>query len=306
MAAKLDTLVADFEKKSKTIAIKVDLEIERILEEFVSQIAKAGPDIGLRSRVLANVDKVVERYYGKGSVFEKLVGRYLGKAGATGRKRIREDAKRIGYRANLRAASVDAASVVAAATDTYAIAARYLTRAAVDDLRAALVEEMIRGGGEKALRERLISGGFIRDLKVGKRTLRGEARAAVMARTEPHRIANATYNENARSVEPEVEDRLYRWISALGPTVGQDSLRRHGVILSEKEWETTDFGDGMYGLPPIRPNDNCTYVFYPRRALPKDLRRIVDEKPPGEARRTVGSVDGPLWEKLYAEKIRGN
>lgn len=302
---KLDTLVAKFDKEAAALARSVDLKIEKILSDYVESVYRMSPKaaLALRERVLLEIDLISLKAYGPGSVFEKLCVRYLGTAGRSGRERFLEHATELGYRAKLRLASIDAATVFQAATDTYAIAARYLSRAAVDELRQALVEEMIRGGGEKALLDRLVASGYIRDLALGKRVLRGEVRAAMMARTEPHRLANATYNAQAQEVEPNSEDRYYRWISALGPTVGEDSLRRHGTILSEREWETTDFGDRFSGLPPIRPNDNCSYIFYPRRALPPDLRKVVATTEPGEARRTVGTGDGPLWEKLYAEKI---
>lgn len=302
--SKLAALAESFSAEVGALAKAADLEVEKILEEFV-QIARSGRVDAriLRDRVLAEVDRVLKTAYGPGSRFEKLSLRYFAKAGKSGFDRFFADAVRYGYRSAFRLSSKDAGSILAASTDLYELAARNLTTRAVEELRQAITEEMLRGGGEKAIRERLVNSGYIRDLRVGNRVLRGETRAAMMARTEPHRVANAAYLEQTKLVAAKAADRFYRWISALGPTVGEDSLRRHGTILSESEWQSADFGDGMYGLPPIRPNDNCSFIFYPRSALPPDLAKIVNGTDAGEARRTVGSSDGPLWQKLYDEKV---
>jgi hypothetical protein len=305
MAVNVDALVEKFAADATKISAVADARVEKILEAMIKK-AKGLPIARgrvLRDQALAKIETILNEMYGTGSEFEKITKKYLSESGLVGRDRIVADAAKIGYSASFKIGSVDAASILTASRDTYALAARNLTTQAVEELRQSITEEMIRGGGEKAIRERLVKSGYIKDLKIGKRVLRGETRASMMARTEPHRIANASYAEQARKVEPVKAKRYYKWISALGPKVGDDSLRRHGLILSEEEWENTDFGDGMYGRPPIRPNDNCIDIFYPKRAIPKDLAKVIDDNPPGEGRRTVGPGDGPDWSKLYDEKV---
>ena len=144
----------------------------------------------------------------------------------------------------------------------------------------------MNGAGEEELTRKLMKSGHIKDLETPKRTLRAASRAEMIARTEPRRISEASYRAGAAEVEPEPAKRLYQWVSVIGATSGDDSLRRHGLVMSEPEWQKHDFGDGYYGFPPLRPNDRCSVIFMREQWL-EDSAKEALEAPAGTAARRI-------------------
>jgi hypothetical protein len=278
--------------------------VAAVIEKFLNRVegeryAAPGAAIvrGHEARVtVARVESILTQRFGEDSEFADRVRRLLAQSGLETRQRLQEEVRARAAGAVVKFLNRDAASMVAAAQDAYALAARNLTAEAVDTLRGIVTREFVQGGSVAGLRRRLTDEGFIPDLKVGKRTLRAEARAAMMARTESKRISTKTYMELAEGVEPDRGERFYRWISTLGQNVGDDSVRRHGLVLSEKDWMTHDFGDGLFGLPPIRPNDRCTAVFVREKWMTEKERKAAKADPGSEDSRLIQEGDVKLFQ----------
>jgi len=288
-----DALADALAKDLEEITRKIDKEVEAQLEKLMTKLGgwlDAPAKTEHARNAIAAIERAYDEAFGPDSEFALRVQKGMVKAGKQAQERLAAEAVKYGMK-GVELARVDAASLIEAATETYDLAAKNLTSEAVGQLRDAVTQEYLHGGSVEALRSRLIKADFIPDLKVGKRTLRSEVRAAMMARTETKRIAVKTYMDTAARVEKNPAKRTYRWVSTLGKNVGEDSLIRHGRILTEQEWMTTDFGDGMYGLPPIRPNDRCSVIFK-RDAWLSDTER--EAKAGGK---NLLTSDLKLWEK---------
>lgn len=124
-------------------------------------------------------------------------------------------------------------------------------------IRRALLQAELEGLGTKGAADRLLALG-IGDTGVWRGTYSGAKR---IARTELIRARNMAadlaYQENGI-------DRLRWWATIDDRTDGGrpdgDSHRRHNKVFTRAEWLTHNFGDGYYGLPPLRPHDRCVML----------------------------------------------
>jgi uncharacterized protein with gpF-like domain len=62
-----------------------------------------------------------------------------------------------------------------------------------------------------------------------------------------------------------------------------EHLARHGHVLSIAEWNTRNWGDGRYGLPPLRPRCRCDAIFVEPDWFSKDVRDEVFTNSPDVA-----------------------
>jgi hypothetical protein len=124
-------------------------------------------------------------------------------------------------------------------------------------VRRALLQAELEGIGTRGAAERLLALG-VGETGVWRGTYSGAKR---IARTELIRARNMAadmaYAENGI-------DKLQWWATIDDRTDGGkpdgDSHRRHKKILTRAEWSTHNFGDGYYGLPPLRPHDRCVML----------------------------------------------
>lgn len=310
-AAAIERLAAEFEAKSARIARLAAKATEKKLGSFLAVVNRSprpGIDAGVRRasvELIQDLGMIHVEAFGPGSIYERLATRTLVQAARIGDAKAAEGLSAAGesFRV-IQAAVLDRDAIRFVAEDGFALASRNLTTGAVDEVRRLVTEELIQGNGAEVLRQRLIKSGLIPDLEVAGRTMTAETRAAQIARTEPRRVAEAVYSETNRAVEPNPHNQLYKWISILSPTSGKDSLRRHGLIMTRPEWETHDFGDGFYGLPPIRPNDNCSKIFYRRAWLTAEDQKFLATEPGQESRRLVSQTDETERRKLLEPSRR--
>ena len=124
-------------------------------------------------------------------------------------------------------------------------------------VRKSLLQAEIEGIGTRGAAERMLAQG-IGETGIWRGTYQGAKR---IARTELIRARNIAsdlvYAENGIN-------KLQWWATLDDRTDGGrpdgDSHRRHKKILTREEWKTHDFGDGYYGLPPLRPHDRCVML----------------------------------------------
>jgi len=307
----LDRLVAEFDEKAARIAHVAGKASAQKLEGFLAVVRKSQKPrrdqlVRRASReLIQEIGQIHLEAFGEGSVYEKLATRSLVRAARLGDGKAAEGMKAAGMASgSIQAAILDADAIRIVAQDAFSLASRNLTTAAIEEIRRLVTEEIIQGGGAEVLKAKLMKSGLIPDLEVAGRKLAAETRASMIARTETRRVAEAAYSETNQAVEPNPNNQLYKWISILSPTSGKDSLRRHGLIMTRAEWETHDFGDGFFGLPPIRPNDNCSKIFYRRAWLTSEDLRVLDAKPGQEGRRMVSQTDETERRKLLESPRR--
>jgi len=306
----LDDLSDDLEARLVKIAAGTDRAVSRAVRAWLRQLdeTRMGETLYRREKVrelLRLIEQLLLQTFGPTSVYAKLSHEALAKAGRAGADMLVAQVLAAGGLSIARQLVLDAETVAAAALDVYTLAARNLTTEAVDELRATITRFMVQGSGKQALAVELVRGGWLEDLEIidklgRKRVLRAETRARMMAQTELHRLGGMSYREGAARIEPVAEDRIYRWVSVLLPRTAEDSLRRHGLMLSEPEWLTHDFGDGYFGFQPLRPNDRCSTVFF-RRAWLEGRMAEVMALPAGPERRVlINPGDERLMRELQA------
>ena len=310
-AEALDRLVAEFDQKAGRIATAAGKATEKKLGQFLAVVKKSQAprtDAAVRRasrELIQEIGQIHLEAFGEGSLYEKLATRSLVRAARLGDGKAAAGMEGAGMAAGtIQSRILDQDAIRFVAQDAFELASRNLTTAAVEEIRRLVTEELVQGGGAEVLRAKLIKSGYIPDLEVAGRRLAAETRASMIARTEPRRVAEAVYSETNRAVESDPKNRLYKWVSILSPTSGKDSLIRHGIVMSEAEWETHDFGDGFYGLPPIRPNDNCSKIFYRRAWLSPADQEMLGAEPGREGRRMVSQSDESERRKLMESPRR--
>ena len=296
---------AELEGKFEEIAAKagklMDAATEKRLKRFLRLLATGDKTKFKRAADRLEVDllKIADKHFGPESAYSREARRHFAQAAKLGRLRLAKSvAEATGKQAVLKATSRDVASMMRAATDHYDLAAKNLGADGVMELRKLVTQEILQGSGEDALRAKLMKSGHIEDLSLPTRTLKAETRARMMARTEPRRITEATYREATQEVEPDEAKRLYKWISVLGLNSGEDSLARHGLVMSEDEWNTHNFGDGFQGFPPLRPNDQCSVIFMREVWLDAQQKQAMKAKPGTDERRVVQKAEESERQKL--------
>lgn len=247
----------------------------------VEAFLKAMPELSqaqLRAeagKLLREVEAIGTRFFGPGSIFEARTVRELARAKRMGFELSRSQVMQMERRFAVELAD-EARLLIASAKDTFQLLSRNLVEEAVGTVRRLVTEELAMGQGAEVLKGKLIESGVIPDLDTGKRVIKAETRAAMIAQTELARAANGAYMESNRGVEPVEANRIYRWVAVHTATTAEDSLRRDGLVMTEEQWRTRDFGDGYYGLPPLRPNDRCSPIFYRRSWLDRATLAQID------------------------------
>lgn len=308
----LDELADALEAKLVRIAGATDQLVSRTLKAWLRQLdeERMGETLYRREQVeqlLRMVEQLLLEAFGPASAYARLAHEGLGRAGQLGAEMLVRQVLVAGGLEIARRLVLDAQTVAAAALDVYSLAARNLTLEAVGELRDTLTRYMVQGSGKPALAAELAKGGWLEDLTItdelGRtRVLRAEVRARMMARTELHRLGGNTYREAAARLEPKAEDRIFRWVSVLLPNTAKDSLRRHGLMLSEPEWLAHPFGDGFFGFPPLRPNDRCSVVFFRRSWLKGRMAEVLGLPAGAQRRVLVNAGDAALLVELAGGK----
>lgn len=239
------------------------------------------------------VQAVGIEFFGPGSDFEGQTKRVMASMARNGLEKLQAEFR--AQRFVLKQTVLDRASILAAATDSYALAARNLST--IEPLREIFARELIQGNGTMSLAQSLASAGYLVDgqelpliepLVRGGRTYTVQQRAMMMARTEPRRLQSMAYLQGTAKVEPDPKKRVYRWVSVLAPTSTEDSLVRHGHVLTKPEWDTTLWPtDNWTGFPPLRPNDRCSVIFYREDWLSPENRKALKETEPTSDQRAV-------------------
>lgn len=310
-----NALVEEFEGAATMTAAAFGKAVESRLVGLLKAIDKVegNPyESPLVRDALAGFFKEVEalglEFFGPNSLFEAQTVRVMGSMARNGMDRLLAEFR--AQRFVLKQTLLDATAIKAAATDAYALAAKNL--ATVDPLRQLMTAELIQGNGPMSLAQSLASAGYLVDGKQlplieplvrGGRTYTVEQRAAMMARTEPRRLQEMTYQSGAAKVEPDPNKRLFRWVSVLAPTSTQDSLDRHGHMMTKAEWETTPWPNDRYtGLPPLRPNDRCSVIFYRESWLSAENRDALKKTAPtSEGRRVLAPGQKEQLDALKAK-----
>ena len=76
--------------------------------------------------------------------------------------------------------------------------------------------------------------------------------------------------------EPPSLDKQFRlWQATLDDRVQLEHAERHGLVLSIAEWNRRDFGDGRFGLPPLRPRCRCDVIFVVPDWFSPEVRKTV-------------------------------
>lgn len=251
-----------------------------------------------------DVEQLGLQLFGEGSVFEEQTVVVMNSMARNGMERLIAEGRAQGF--VLEQTLMDADAILAAARSGYELAARNL--ATVEPLQRLITQELIQGNGTVALAKKLADEGYLvngqrvpwlKDLVRGGRTYTVAQRAAMMARTEPRRLQEWAYQLGTKDVEPNPQDRLYRWVSVLAPTSTQDSLDRHGHIMSKAEWEKQVWpNDNYVGLPPLRPNDRCSVIFYRREWLNQEGQQAISQPPGSEGRRVLPPGQKKLLQQL--------
>ena len=245
----------------------------------------------------SDVEKLGLELFGPGSVFEAQTQTVLASMARNGLDRLADQFQ--AQKFVLKQTLLDTDSIKAAVQDTYEIAARNL--ADVTPLRELMTREIIQGNGVPALTRALVEKGFLTDLQRGNRTYSVEQRARMMARTEPRRLQESAYQQATAKVEPDEKKRLYKWVSVLGQTSTQDSFDRHGHIMSKAEWETHSWpNDNFAGLPPLRPNDRCSVIFYREAWLTDEGLEAMSAEAGSEGRRVLSGHERAVMAEARA------
>jgi hypothetical protein len=288
-------------KELEAITSSVDQRVSKLLRFVVGQIEPASPSQvkTLLKRSEAKIVTIYEEAFGPTSEYAHLMKRAYMAAGAEGRDDIQAAVKASGAGIPV---PKDAATILASAGSAFELAGKNLAPDAIAELRGVFTRAYLDGGSHKSLAADLIKGGFIPDLKVGNRVIKTKTRVEMMVRTETKRLMGKSQLDAAEGVEPDIDSRLWRWFSRLGPEVGDDSLRRHGKIMTEREWMTHDFGDGYYGFPPLRPNDQCSKSFYREAWLSDDQRETMKAPPGSEGRRVLNPNEAGRIKTIKAAK----
>lgn len=294
--AKLEALVAATATELGALAAKADKKIAARIKRFLAELKAAGKSDAARAAAADRLERDLLRLhvssFGKDSAFAKAYRKQIVQAAKAGKQRFAANAAEATGRQVLSAtARRDVASILISARDSFKLVEQNLTADAVSEVRRLVTESLLKGDGQEALARRLMKSGHIPDLEKSGRTLRAETRAQMIARTEPRRIAAKAYRDSFAQVEPDPKKRLFKWVSVLAPNSGEDSLIRHGIILNEEEWETHDFGDGLYGLPPIRPNDQCSEIAIKESWLSDSARDALAESDADVPRLVTGGEE---------------
>ncbi len=304
--SKGNALSEQFEGAATLIAQAYGKQTESYLQHLLGLVRNATGDpfedtvvqAGLR-QLYADVADLGLQLFGPGSIFEGQTMVVMNSMAMNGMDRLVAQGRAQGF--VLEQTLLDSDAILDAARSTYELAAKNL--GSVDPLRQLITQELVQGNGTAALQEKLLQAGFLTDLKRGKRIYTAEQRAKMMARTEPRRLQELAYQDAARTVEPVMNDRLFKWVSVLAPTSSQDSFDRHGHIMSKAEWETQAWpNDNYVGLPPLRPNDRCSTIFYRREWLDDQAAAAMDAPAGSESRRIIPQSQRDQLKQLQKQK----
>ncbi len=299
--AKLGGVIAELQEQLQKIALFNDKAVEKRLGKFINALdgADEAGRMALADALERDLTTLHEKLWGEKSKFREVYRKAMAKAASAGKLRLaRTAAEAVGKESLAKLSERDVASVIKSSRDAYEMAAKNLTVDAVAEVRRLVTEELLRGSGSKELARRLMKSGHIADLELPGRKLRAETRAEMIARTEPRRISEASYRSSAAEVEPEPAKRLYQWVSVMGFTSGDDSLRRHGLVMSEPEWQSHDFGDGFFRFPPLRPNDRCSVIFLREQWLEESAKEALKAPAGTDGRRIVQTSEEAERTKL--------
>ncbi len=80
--------------------------------------------------------------------------------------------------------------------------------------------------------------------------------------------------ENIYGQDPgfKAEEQYYAWLCVGDGRTAEDSWRRNGQVLTVTQWGTKDFGDGYFGMKPLRPRDRCANFIVRPDWFSKDLQ----------------------------------
>lgn len=297
------TLVAkQYSKQAETLLVRFLLAVDKVDgHPYQSPIVRQG----LRD-LLAGVEELGLTFFGPQSAFAESVARVSRSMTRNGLGKLAAEFK--AQRFTLKQVALDSDAIVATTQDAFELASKNL--ADVTPLKRILTEELMKGNGARAVAKKLVEEKHIvngkevpwlEDLTKGKKTWTAEQRARLMARTEPARLQMQAYDMATRQVEPDPGKRLYRWVSVLGPTSTQDSIDRHGHIMSRTEWDTHPWpNDNYVGLPPLRPNDRCSVIFYRKAWLDAEELKRLNQPPGADDRRILVGNQRQLLDELEA------
>lgn len=126
---------------------------------------------------------------------------------------------------------------------------------------------LLPNGTMEGLRTELLSNNMIEKGMVDSagRRITGSERADRIAKFGNAQIAQEAQEDAIAEIyhdgEPNPDEDFWMWDAIRDNRTGDDSKRRDHDIRTRKDWDTHDYGDGMFGLPPIRPRDRCAAIF---------------------------------------------
>lgn len=138
----------------------------------------------------------------------------------------------------------------------------------LDILRREFVKQIFDPNGTTdVLRQRLIDTGQIEGMldSAGRRVTADE-RADRIARYEPQTISRMAHDEAINDFyyggeAPGPDEQFRLWDAVMDARTTASHAARHQKVLTVEEWQTHDWGDGQYGLPPTRPRCRCDAIF---------------------------------------------
>ena len=122
-------------------------------------------------------------------------------------------------------------------------------------------------GNADTLRLELTKSGQIEGMldSAGRRVTASE-RADRIARYEPQTLARKAHDEAINDFyydgqAPGLDEQYRLWDATMDNRTTASHARRHQKVLTVEEWQTHEWGDGQYGLPPTRPRCRCDGIW---------------------------------------------
>lgn len=271
----LGKLFSDFEqaKRIKTLAFMETLRLDeagRIVNDIDNELRL--------KRFLEEIRDLQIETFDPESNFGKWIDKQYDKAAKTGVMKA-GDFYKIGEGAALPHGYIPpTAELVKAAKESLFLDITTRNSMDLDLIRQSVLRRILDPTGTiKTLREDLLRTGQIEGMldSAGRRITASE-RADRIASYEIADLTTKAEQETVNDIynggEAKPDETWYLWKQVQDDRKGDDHAKRHGKILTEAEWETRDFGDNQYGLPPTRPNCRCDAILVRPEWFSPELR----------------------------------